>query len=76
MSKWNEHMLLCFSTGGTMKKKKFSKKLNLNKKTVSNLVNVEMQEVYGGGLTQRGTPTCQISCIATFCMCLTDEFPC
>jgi hypothetical protein len=31
-----------------MKIKKFSKKLVLNKKTISNLTNKEMQDAYGG----------------------------
>jgi natural product precursor len=31
-----------------MKPKKFDKKLTLNKKTISNLANGEMNDVYGG----------------------------
>jgi len=41
-----------------MKPKKIEKKLTLNKKTISNLRNREMNDVHGGSGTQPGCSPC------------------
>ena len=50
-----------------MKSKAFSKKLSLNKKTVANLNNKEMQGIYGGETVE---PTiCKTRCVTDCVMC-------
>ena len=50
-----------------MKSKVFSKKLSLNKKTVANLNNKEMQDIYGGETVE---PTvCKTRCITDCVAC-------
>jgi hypothetical protein len=52
-----------------MKLKKFRKKLNLNKKTIVNLNNKEMKNVFGNGIIPM-TTTCtwgRVSCANTQC---------
>lgn len=49
-----------------MKQKELTKKLLLNKKTVSNLDNVEMSDLKGGGFTDSRVPT----------TCTTNELYC
>ncbi len=41
-----------------MKKKVFSKKLSLNKKTIANLADVEMGDLKGGKVPTRNVKTC------------------
>ncbi len=49
-----------------MKAKKFNKKLSLNKKTVANLNNGQMNDVLGGvHKTTTTAPFCQFSCVDT-----------
>ena len=60
-----------------MKTKKFSKKLSLNKTTVSTLQNFQLQEIKGGGCNSG--ITCEwsycddnsllVTCIAELCPC-------
>jgi hypothetical protein len=53
-----------------MKAKKFSKKLALNKETISNLKNDEMKGVYGGiKYTMTRCPSCDTI------TCPTDPYP-
>jgi hypothetical protein len=53
-----------------MKKIKLGKKLNLNKKTISNLKSDEMKKVNGGGTNH----TCESVCI--FCYLTHEYFTC
>ena len=56
-----------------MKTKKLSKKLTLNKNTIANLINTDMQKVHGGaGVTIGPTDCCTIhpECPNTI------DFPC
>jgi len=54
-----------------MKKVKLEKKLNLNKKTITNLKSGEMKEVKGGGTKH----TCVLS-ICIFCYNTHEYFTC
>ncbi len=53
-----------------MKTKKIDKKLSLNKKTISNLGNNEMNSVHGGGTLD--TLCCFPSCVSV-CKCPTGD---
>jgi hypothetical protein len=55
-----------------MKTKKFEKKLTLNKKTVADLANSEMNKANGGGLVLPTLRKCTYSCEITNC----DSNPC
>lgn len=57
-----------------MKTKKFSKKLNLNKKTVANLGDKEMNGVQAGGQVAASGSACP-SCFQTFCGCTLGTCP-
>jgi hypothetical protein len=57
-----------------MKAKNFSKKLKLNKKTVANLNNGEMEAVHGGGGNSAPWTNCP-SCMITRCGCPTTSGP-
>jgi hypothetical protein len=47
-----------------MKTKKINKKLELNKKTITNLGNDEMRKVQGGGITFKFSCACSlVSCV-------------
>jgi hypothetical protein len=57
-----------------MKQKKFGKKLNLNKKTITHLDNEKMKGANGGGDSKiwicQWTPySCHLSCLDTDCFC-------
>lgn len=57
-----------------MKQKKFEKKLNLNKKTITDLNHDEMKGIIGGGdskiwLCQWTPYSCHLSCLDTACFC-------
>ncbi len=55
-------------------KKKFEKKLALNKKTISNLTNSEMSEVNGGTLIIRSC-NCSESCSVIYYCCGPTTYP-
>jgi hypothetical protein len=52
----------------TMKLKKFRKKLNLNKKTIADLKNVELVKIQAGGPSGLTCPNCAVT---TYSRCLT-----
>jgi len=60
--------------GGTMKTKSFSKKLMLNKKTIVNLENGEMNDVQGG--VPESTTAVSIVTNCCFCNFSRPDMPC
>jgi hypothetical protein len=53
-----------------MKTKIFNKRLVLNKKTIADLSNTEMAEMYGGDTIQCATRSC--TCVSCFAQILTE----
>jgi hypothetical protein len=53
-----------------MKTKKFAKKLTLNKKTIANLGNEQLNQVKGGCASKPGETSCQTFTRIITCTCL------
>lgn len=59
-----------------MKPQKFTKKLVLNKKTVSDLTDANMNEVQGGGIAPPTKYTCLVETCHTQCGTICTSRPC